>query len=83
MASIVVALLSTVLYGFGWQEGIQFQGASFTITGAVISTIGAVLVFLMLALSRQTKTFPLLFATNFVLFAWMFTCALPYLGELS
>ena len=83
VAFVLVALLSTVVFGLGWHDGFKYQEASFTIRAAIISFGGAALVLLMLALSRRTSSFPLQFATNFVLFAWVFTYALPYLGELS
>jgi hypothetical protein len=48
---------------------------------AVISLAFAVVTGIVLLLSRRRTSLPLQLAVNFLLFAWAFTYAFPWLGE--
>ena len=82
VAFAFVSAGSALVFGFGWHFGLQYQGYTYTLTTAVISFVSAVIVLFMLILSSRRSSLPLRLAVNFILFAWAFTYAFPYLGEL-
>ena len=78
----LTSVLCVLYFAMGWDGGLRFQGASFTLATASINT--AILIILWtwwFGLRKQTsKTSALLFAT--ALHCWFFGYAFPYLGEL-
>ena len=77
----VVATLSAGWFGLGWATGVQFQG--FPLTAALISLLCAAVVGGMAILLPRTDPFAYSLAMNFLLCAWVFTYAFPWIGELA
>jgi hypothetical protein len=78
----LTSVLSVLYFAVGWQGGLRFQGASYTLATASINfTILIILWTWWLGLRQQaSRACALLFAT--LLHCWLFWFAFPYLGEL-
>jgi hypothetical protein len=79
----LLVALSVAWFAFSWKWGIQFQGHKYTVTVSAINVTWAA--GLGAALWRSSRTSPS-FHSNLIihwfLFAWLASCAFPYLGEL-
>jgi hypothetical protein len=82
MAFALVAIASAVWFTLSWHYGLEYQGYPYTLTTALISLVFASFAAGMLTLWRRTESLVFSLAINFLLFAWTFTYAFPYLGEL-
>jgi len=82
VACSVAAVLSAADFAAGWRHGLEDQGSRYTLTTALISLAFAAIIAGMLILWRRRFSPRRGLAVNFFLFAWVFTYAFPYLGEL-
>ena len=82
LAFVVVATASASVFGFYWGHGVTYQGYRYTLTTAIFSLLFAVVIAALLIRFWRDKTTWSSLAVNFILFAWVFTYAFPYLGEL-
>jgi hypothetical protein len=80
---VLAAALSAADLAMGWKWGLKYQGPQFT---AIVCSINVAWIgFLCLAFRRCLKTAPSFRTSLFVhwmLFAWLFWYAFPWLGEL-
>ncbi len=65
-----------------WGYGVSYQGYRYTLTTAVISCSFAAVIAGLLVRLRGIPTARFSLTVNLLLFAWAFTYAFPYLGEL-
>jgi hypothetical protein len=82
LAFVLVATASALEFGFNWGYGLRYQGHRYTLTTAIFSLLFAVVTAALLIRFWRDKTTWSSLAVNFILFAWVFTYAFPYLGEL-
>lgn len=78
---VVFATLSTASYVSGWHNGVQYEGLRYTVTCAVLSAALFSLCSLLLWRSHASPTFLRSLVAQFVLFAWIGSYAVVYLGE--
>lgn len=78
---LVVAATSFLWFSEGWVHGLRFEGAVFTWGAAILSGLIGILVGAMFFLNWRRPSQGRLFAVAFLLFFWLYTYAVPYLGE--
>lgn len=81
-AAALVAVGSGFAFALGWHWGIEYQGYTYTLTTALLSLGLAISTAALLLASRRAPSLAISLAANLLLFAWAFTYAAPYLGEL-
>lgn len=88
-ARILLALLylTTAAASFrwfsgGWVYGLKYQGTLHTSGTALLSVLLAAILGSQLLLAWRRPSQNRLFAVTFLLFFWIYTYAMPYLGEL-
>lgn len=78
---IVSTLLSCTLFVLGWHVGLQYQGRTYVLWSAIFAAAGAAVLLVLLEWNRRTPTFANSALFHFMLFAWLGTYAMPWLGE--
>jgi hypothetical protein len=78
---VISALLSCILFVVGWRFGLQYQGRSYVFWSATLAAAGAALMILLLEWNRRAPSVANSVLFHFVLFAWLCTFAMPWLGE--
>lgn len=78
---VVFAVLSTAWYVTGWHYGAQYEGLRYTVTCAILSAALFSLCSLLLWRSHASPSFLRSLITQFVIFAWIGSYAVVYLGQ--
>jgi hypothetical protein len=78
---VISCALSCFLFAVGWGFGVRYQGIHYVLWTAVLALSGAAVLILLLLWNRRVPTFAKSAAFHSVLFAWLCTYAMPYLGE--
>lgn len=82
-AFALVTVASMVWFGTGWHYGVEYQGYRYTLATALISLgFAAIAGGMLMRWRTESLSLPFSLTINFLLFAWVFTYAFPYLGEL-
>lgn len=76
------AILSSALFIKGWSYGERFQGMQFTVVCATLSAAYAVASLICGRSNKVNRSFKSNLVTTWLIFAWIFTYAFPYLGEI-
>ena len=66
----------------GWSYGLQYQGAIYTVGVASANCLFCSLAWALWRVSRRPYCYGSQVIFGFILFAWLFWYALPYMGEL-
>jgi hypothetical protein len=77
----VTVILSALFFIAGWKYGIRYQGRTYVFTCVAFSVAMAILLTAVLLRNRDSPSVRSSAAFHFVLFAWLATYAMPYLGE--
>lgn len=77
----VIAVLSLSYFASSWSYGVRYQGLLFTIVCAAISAALLTLFILAVRKNEKSGSFASNLLASWLLFAWVFTYAFPYLGE--
>jgi hypothetical protein len=83
--SLVLVGLTTVLsiaWFIGWSFGVKYQGGGYTLLCALLSAIFMFGTILIAWRGRKAPSFLGSLSFDTVLFGWLATYALPYLGEM-
>jgi hypothetical protein len=78
---LIAALASAGDFTSGWSNGLTYQGAHFVVGSLAVSTTLVVGLILLLIRNRSRPTPITALAFYILLFAWLGTYAMPYLGE--
>lgn len=73
---------STIYYIAGWRYGVEYQGLDHCVKCAVVSAVYVALATLFLVAGMRTKNGLLCLIAHWWIFAWAYSYAFPYLGEL-
>jgi hypothetical protein len=77
----VTVILSALGFIVGWRYGIRYQGRTYVFACVALSVAMAVLLTAVLLRNSDSPSVRSSAAFHFVLFAWLATYAMPYLGE--
>ncbi len=80
--SYIITVLSAVMFIESWSLGQRYQGLQFTTSCAVLSTGLAAVIIALVLRSKEVRSFKLNLVITWLIFAWIFTYAFPYLGEM-
>ena len=78
---VIATILSSLVYFSGWQYGLKYQGESYVFAALATSVIIIVVLVVLAGFNRRKPSLATSAAFHFVLFAWLATYAMPYLGE--
>jgi len=78
---VVCGILSAASFAEGWQSGIKYEGLAFTATCAAVSAFYFCICSLLLWRSYASPTFIRSLLAQALLFAWIGSYAVVYLGE--
>jgi hypothetical protein len=79
---VVSGLLSILFFVAGWEFGVKYQGATYVTWSLGFTVAGAVVLILLLEWNRRVPRWATSALFHFVLFGWLCTYAMPYLGEM-
>ena len=79
---VISCVVSCLCFASGWRFGVQYQGRRYVLWTAALAFAGAVILTLLLVWNRRAPTFAKSAAFHAMLFAWLCTYAMPYLGEM-
>jgi hypothetical protein len=83
IAFILIAIASATWFGWGWHYGVKYQGYDYMRTTALINAVFSAIIAGVVITRRRTGARPVEhLILDFLLFAWTFTYAFPYFGEL-
>jgi hypothetical protein len=77
----VAILLSGLVFISGWEYGLKYQGMNYLFPALAISALAVVILVVIASLNRRRPMLATSAAFHFLLFAWLATYAMPYLGE--
>jgi hypothetical protein len=75
-------LLSCVFFALDWNFGIKYQGAAYVTWCLGLAVASAALLILLFAWNQRTQRWATSALFHFVLFSWLCTYAMPYMGEM-
>jgi len=78
---VISCALSCFLFAAGWGFGVRYQGIHYVLWTAAFAVSGAAVLILLFFWNRRVPTFAKSAAFHSVLFGWLCTYAMPYLGE--
>jgi hypothetical protein len=78
---VISCLISCFLYVVGWGFGVKYQGIRYVAAAAALAVIGAGALVLLLVWNGRDPTFAKSAIFHALLFGWLCTYAMPYLGE--
>jgi len=73
--------ISAFMFIIGWSYGVQYQGARYVLGAAVLSAALVAILATLLWLNRRRESLWTSTVFHFLLFAWLGTFAVPYLGD--
>lgn len=73
--------ISAVMFIVGWSYGVQYQGARYALGAAMSSAALVAILAALLWLNRRQASLWSSTWFHFLLFAWLGTFAVPYMGE--
>jgi hypothetical protein len=76
-----IGLLSLVWFWYGWALGLQYEGALYTRSVALLDAVAAVGILVQLRYSTKSPSVGKILASKFLIVAWVITYAFPWLGE--
>ena len=84
LSILYLAILAASLWWFrnGWAHALHWQGTVIMQGAAVLSLVFAMGIGVLLFLDWRRPSRNRLFAVTFFLFAWIYTYAFPYIGEM-
>jgi hypothetical protein len=79
---VVSGLLSILSFVVGWGFGVRYQGAHYVNWSLGLAVAGVLVLILLLKWNEHAPTWATSALFHFVLFGWLCTYAMPYLGEI-
>jgi hypothetical protein len=79
--AVIAALLSALAFVTGWQYAVQYQGYRYAVICLIANGLLQVACAICLWRARKSPSFGTSLAAHTVLFAWLGSYALPYMGE--
>lgn len=77
----VSAALSVAWFVGGWKYGLKYEGPTFVYGALTLNIVAAVLLTVLFVHNRKLPAFATSAVFHFLLFSWLCTYAIPYLGE--
>ena len=82
-ATVLLVIFLDILYFLSsWQYGFQYQGKQHTIVTSSINFVGFGIALFLAVKAKMTKSKPLTYSANLVMFCILSWQAFPYLGEM-